>query len=822
MERAFLLDADTVSKAQRSAIRLFLKDEKTGKAYPAYYDFLPYFLLVPNEEVTGKFGSEKMAEFKQTLFKQKFSFRGVDAKILKVEETEKFVSRAGMHKALQITVDHPRNVSFISGELKQFGTCYENNIPFHYRFMIDSGLKPNALVEYADGEDGFVKDARKVHAEGFPSLRMLALDIEAYSTSGSLPEPSRDPCIMVSYADKNGAGAITYKHAVHAPGVENAADEKAMLERTCEIIAERHADMLCTYNGDAFDLPFMQKRADVTGASFRLGRTRKHVFAKKLGMRTKTYVQGRIHFDVYHAITFLNTVGAIKLSRLTLDDAYFELFGKHKVDLKYDKIWENWKTGKGMDKVAEYAKVDSIACLDLANYCLDLEFALSRQVGLPFFESSRATAGQLVEFYLMRKSFEYGEIIPNKPSYSEVVSRSENPLQGAFVKTPEPGVYENIAVLDFRSLYPSIIVSHNIDPSAKDCGCCTDVATKAATGHHYCSKRKGLIPRVLEEVLESRFSAKRKLSEIKKDKGADSHEYKQVNATQWALKVIANSFYGYIAYPRSRWYDHDCGEAITGLARNYIKATMDTAEASGFKVLYGDTDSLMILYPKGEEDKVMKFRAKVNDKLPGNMELELEEFYARGLFVSKKATGAAKEEKAEGAKKKYAMITKDGKIKIRGFELVRRDWSGVAKRTQKELLRILLETGDVKAAADMVMKVITELKAGKVPLDDLVILTQLRKKAGSYAIMSPELNAAQKARAAGIRLPDNAIIGYVIGKKGKSISEKAVLREMATDYDPDYYINNQVIPATLKLLSAFGYDEDALKSKGTQSKLGNW
>jgi len=219
---------------------------------------------------------------------------------------------------------------------------------------------------------------------------------------------------------------------------------------------------------------------------------------------------------------------------------------------------------------------------------------------------------------------------------------------------------------------------------------------------------------------------------------------------------------------------------------------------------------------------VYEFRARVNKKLPGNMELELEEFFVRGLFVSKKAVGAAASAKAEGAKKKYAMITKEGKIKIRGFELVRRDWSGVAKRTQKELLRILLETGDVKAAADMVMKVVTELKSGKVALDDLTILTQLRKKAGSYAVMSPELMASQKARAAGIRLPENAIIGYVIGKKGKSISDKAILRELATDYDPDYYINNQVIPATLKLLSAFGYDEDALKSKGTQSKLGDW
>jgi DNA polymerase I len=88
--------------------------------------------------------------------------------------------------------------------------------------------------------------------------------------------------------------------------------------------------------------------------------------------------------------------------------------------------------------------------------------------------------------------------------------------------------------------------------------------------------------------------------------------------------------------------------------------------------------------------------------------------------------------------------------------------------------------------------------------------------------MSPELSAVQKARAAGVRVPENAVVGYVIGKKGKSVSEKAVLRELAADYDADYYINNQVIPATLKLLSAFGYDEDAMKSRGKQSRLGQY
>jgi DNA polymerase I len=500
-----------------------------------------------------------------------------------------------------------------------------------------------------------------------------------------------------------------------------------------------------------------------------------------------------------------------------LDAAYQELCGKRKVDLPYEQLFENWRTGKDLEKVAEYSRVDAVACIDLSKQVLALEMALSRLVGMPVFESSRSTAGQLVEFLLMRSSFHSGEAIPRKPSYDEVVARTNNPLEGAFVKTPEPGAYENIAVMDFRSLYPSIIVSHNLDPSMKDCDCCEDKKMEELVGHHFCKKRKGLIPRVLEEVLEKRFAAKKRLGAMKKAGETGTEEYRQLDGTQWSMKVIANSFYGYLAYPRSRWYDRDCGSATTALARNYIKTTMDRAEVAGLHVLYGDTDSLMVQFKKGEEDAVDRFRKQVNETLPGNMELELEDIYTRGLFVSKKIIG--KEEKAEGAKKKYALINREGKIKIRGFELVRRDWSPVAKNTQRKLLEILLGTGDVKAGAAMVMKVVEEIKGGKAPLDDMVILTQLRKKTGSYAVNSPELAAAQKARKAGMRLGENALIAYVITKKGDSISDKAVVREMAKDYDPDYYINNQVIPAVLKLLGAFGYDADALKSKGTQSRL---
>jgi DNA polymerase I len=818
--RASLLDADAVGHEGKSVIRLFCKDAQSGRAFPLYARFEPYFYLFPDAKDAGEPGSEKLEEFKKTLLERKFFFRGREAGITKVGEAKKAFG-FGAKELLKITVDHPGNVRAISGELRRFGEVYENNIPFHLRFLIDSGLVPGGEFEYNAGGEGFATEFSDCKDGSAAAPRVLALDIEAYSQSGAVPDSSRDPLIMASCAWDGNAEVLTYKHKINAGYVANLADEKALVEGVSKSLDRHHVDVLCTYNGDQFDLPYLQRRADILGAKFKLGRTWRKVKAKRIGMRVKTHVPGRVHFDVFHCVTFLNTVGSIRLARLTLDAAYQELFGKRKVDLTYEQMFESWRTGRDLEKVAEYSRVDAVATLAIANYCLGLEMAFARLVGMPLFEVSRCTAGQLVEFFLMRKSFAEGALIPNKPSYAEVQARQGNPLVGAYVRTPEPGVYENIAVLDFRSLYPSIIVSHNIDPSTKNCPCCKDAEMQKEVGCHFCKKNRGLVPKSLEDVLERRFSQKRMLSQVMKAAGADSEEYRRLFSEQWALKIVANSFYGYLAYPRSRWYDHDCGEATTALARKYIKDAMAQAEAEGFRVLYGDTDSLMVQYEKGAEEDVLAFQRKVNSALPGNMELELEDFYARGLFVSKKLSGA-KDGKERGAKKKYALMNREGKIKIRGFELVRRDWSGVAKSTQRMLLQTLLETGDVKAAVEMVIGVIAELKAGAVPLDDLVILTQLRKKAGSYAVMSPELSAVQKARAAGVRVPENAVVGYVIGKKGKSVSEKAVLRELAADYDADYYINNQVIPATLKLLSAFGYDEDAMKSRGKQSRLGQY
>ena len=813
-KKAYLLDVGYLMRSNTSMLRLLLKDPETKKTFRAYDEnFEPYFYV----KAEGK--PEEIEAVKADLLKIRAFDRGNEIKIKRIEG----VRKALLHEEcdfLKIVCFHPSDVTKIREEAKRFGETYEHGISYTKRYLIDKALTPCNLMELEE------TDGRKISAiseiiEEHPSelpYNLVALDIETYNPK-TVPNPVSDPAIMIGWADSGGKGIFSFQKKIRDVDIEILDSEKLMLERLGDFLKEKKADLISTYNGDQFDLPYLRDRAKALKAEMYLGRDRSAPRSKSLGLRSLTTLNGRIHFDVFPVVSFLNFIGAYKLPRLTLEVVYREILGGTKMDVKKEQIWQIWDSNdpQKLKYLAEYCENDAVAAYRLASHVLPLEIELSRLTGMTLFDTSRSTPGQLVEMLLMREAFRSSEIILSKPKYEEVQKRSANPVEGAFVKLPNPGVYENIAVLDFRSLYPSIIISHNIDPSTYNCKCCTkEEAHISPQGHKFCKKKKGLIPRVLQFVLSSRFEIKDEMRKMKKEGKGESALYKDLDARQWALKIVANSMYGYLLYARSRYYSREAGESVTAYAREYIQKTMEKAREFGMDVLYGDTDSIFMLYGKPEnEGKVVEFQRKINSELPESMELELEDIYPRGIFVSKK-----QEEK--GAKKKYALISKDGKIKIRGFELVRRDWSKIAKDTQRQVLEIILREGDVKKATDLARAKVEELKAGKVPLEELSIFTQLKKAVGSYDIVSPEVSAVIKARKAGFAMEDNPVISYVITKQGKTISEKATITEMAKDYDPDYYINNQVLPAVLKILSALGYDAENLKMKGQQSSLGDW
>ncbi|HSB46918.1 MAG TPA: DNA-directed DNA polymerase [Candidatus Bilamarchaeum sp.] len=783
--RAYFIDAGYTVRNGKTYVSLLLKGKKTAKLY---YQYDPYFIVeAPIER------KDELLNFKG------MKNNGEVVAPTRVEVTKRIVGQESK-EVLKLYCAEPSHVPYIRASVPY--PCFEANIPFARRFMFDMQITPLSILSY-EREGKLIKKIGGI-THGEPNLSIMSFDIETYNPQG-IPREREDPVVMISYCGQK-KGVITFKKS-GKEFVETRKDEKEMLEKFSQVVREADPDVLIGYNSAQFDLPYLQARYEKCGLPMKLGRFGGRIKEMKKGMINGMRVENRVHMDLYPIVKFFGFIGIIKTQKFTLDAVAQDVLGSKKIGIKKDEIWQRWDSGD-IDLLCEYSLVDSELTHQLGERFLPLEMELSSVAKMPLFETTLSTSGQLVENLLMFHATRRGEMIPSKPEGGEVDARESNPIQGAFVKLPEPGIYENVAVLDFRGLYPSIIVSYNIDPGTlvRDSGAQGDFHV-SPSGARFVRGNMGLIPFVLDYLIDMRMKIK---NEVKKlDKSSDAHV--RMSARSHALKILANSFYGYMGYARSRWYSRDCAESVTAWGRKHIMETIEKAERDGFQVLYADTDSVFIIYKSKEQ--VIKFMNEVNDALPEKMELELEGFYPRGVFVSKKGG------EERGAKKKYALLGEDGRIKIRGFELVRRDWSSIAKDTQLKVLEAILRDGSKEKAVKIIRECVEQLQSGKVPLEKLAISTQLNKDPKNYDIVSPELEAAKKLIAAGLPAERGTVISYVVGKRGESISQKAVPIELAKDYDSDYYINNQVLPAVMKIMKELGYDEYSMKFGGKQKSL---
>ncbi|MBI4214715.1 DNA polymerase, partial [archaeon] len=476
-------------------------------------------------------------------------------------------------------------------------------------------------------------------------------------------------------------------------------------------------------------------------------------------------------------------------------------------------IGEMWDSGGSqLALLKRYNEEDAIAAYEIGREILPLYLELSRVIGLPPYQVSRMSASHMVEWLLIREAFARGEVVPKRPDGHKIAARMMNPIKGAFVKLPEEGLHDNIVVCDFRSMYPSIIISHNLGPDTLNCGCCQKPFTVPEVNHHFCTKKKALMPNVIEKLIKERLAVKEEMKKHKKD----SPEHRRLHFRQWALKIIANASYGYLGFARARWYSREAAESTTALGRKYIHETMEKAEKTGFEVLYCDTDSIFLkLNDKTVEDS-KKFIEKVNEELPGRMELEFQGYYPRGLFVTKREGGAAK--------KRYALIREDGTIEIKGFEFVRRDWSNVAKEAQESVITAVLREGNPQKALSEAKKFVELVRKQKLGVEDVKIYTQLVRKPSGYQQQAPHVKAAKRLLAAGIEVEPGDVLEYVVVEGEGSISDRSIPIQLLGNqkYDAEYYVNNQVLPAVMKILKDLGVNEEELQGKGKQHNLKNW
>jgi DNA polymerase I len=670
----------------------------------------------------------------------------------------------------------------------------EADIRFALRYMIDRDTPPSTWHRFRvrklprSGEYRVSEEYEVIERIGYgditrpPNLRSVAFDIEVYNPRGS-PRAETDPVIIIGVM--NDEGEFTQLLA-EDPGPK---DLKPIRE-FIEYILDEDPDILFGYNSTYFDIPYLMERCKRHGIKLDIGR-------RKGGEpRPSVYghysIPGRLHIDLYD---FAEEIHEVKIKSLDAVAEYLGVMSRsERTYVSWYEIAKYWDDMSKRPILLKYSRDDVASTLGIGMKILPFAIQLSSLTGLPLDQVGAASVGHRLEWYLMREAYKYGELVPNREE------RPYEPYKGAVVLEPKPGIHSNIAVMDFSSMYPNIMIKYNIGPDTyisnpEECG--EDGCWEAPeTGYLFRKSPPGFYKRVLETLLRLRKAVREEMKKY----SIDSAEYRILDERQRALKILANAAYGYMGWVGARWYFRQGAEAVTAWGRATIKRAIEIARSMGLNVIYGDTDSLFIGYVKGVAEE---FAEKISREL--EMEIKIEKIYKKVFFTE--------------AKKRYVGLTEDGRIDIVGFEAVRGDWSELAKEIQEKVAEVILRTEDISKAIEYVRGVIKDLEAGRVPIEKLVIWKTITRPLEEYEATAPHVRAAKILLSKGGRIAIGDKIGYVIVKGAGRISDRAMPYFFVDpkDIDPTYYIDHQVIPAALRILEYFGVTDKTLRS-GAKSR----
>ena len=592
-----LLDIDYVTEDNKPVIRLFgtfMAEEGPKSIIVLDRGFQPYIYVIPRD-------LERCQEELE-------GFEVVQVQSVPRKDLGRPVN------VLKVFFNHPQDVPRFRDDIANLDSVHEireYDLPFYRRYLIDKGLFPMGKVE-VKGHSIPASEYQGFHAENtyimeldgepvllesdFPELKILSFDIETYNPKG-MPRPEEDPIIMISLSSNEGLRKVISTAKCDYDFVETVASEEDILKEFMSTVKEENPNIIMGYNSDNFDFNYINERAKRLGIAVDLGTDGSSLKFMRRGFTNAALVKGRVHIDLYLVVRRY-----MSMDRYTLERVYWELFGEDKEDIPGDEICDYWDNGGlQLDSLFKYSLDDAEAVTKIGEKMLPLTMELTRIVGQPFFDVARMATGQLVEWYLIRKAYEIGELVPNKPSATEHSNRRGKRAAGGYVKDPEKGLHENIVYFDFRSLYPSIIISKNVslDTLVEECeeGNC-HVSPEA--GHLFLKKPQGFVPSVIGNVLRERVRLKTMMHQA-----TDEREIQLLNVQQEALKRLANSMYGVYGFSRFRWYSLECADAITAWGRDYIKKTMKKAEKFGFKPIYADTDGFYAVY-EGIDDSPLE------------------------------------------------------------------------------------------------------------------------------------------------------------------------------------------------------------------------
>ncbi|MFH1638472.1 MAG: DNA polymerase II [Candidatus Woesearchaeota archaeon] len=667
--------------------------------------------------------------------------------------------------------------------------CYEADIRFAYRYLIDHKLQGCVEIEgdyeATDTIDRVYREPDIKPSSFKPELKVLSIDIETDSTASEIY------CIALATEEKEEVLMQSNNKLKNATSFK---DEEDLLEAFAERVKEIDPDIITGWNVIDFDLKVIQERFRKNGISFAIGRdnSQTKIRIKEGFFRNSTAdVSGRVVLD---ALPLLRG-SFIKVEDYKLDSVAKEVLGEKKLIQFKDKgkqikdMFENDK-----EKLAKYNLKDAELVLKIIEKSKVLELSLQRSIitGMPL-DRVNASIASLDSLYL-KKARERGLVCP-----SGKYNVKERGITGGYVMEPKPGIYDYILILDFKSLYPSIMKTFNIDP-ASFLGKCKKKNVIRAPNNACFKNEEGILPEIIQELWEHREKARKEGNEL----------------ARYAIKILMNSFFGVMASPACRFFNLDMANAITHFGQHLIKLTAEKVEEEGYKVIYEDTDSAFVVsnaknlkqadaVGKKLQKSINNFYDKHIQKKYGRksyLELEYEKCFVK--FLMPRLRG-----KEAGAKKRYAGLLKKGKkeeLDITGLEAIRGDWTELARQFQLGLLDKVFHG---KAVENLIKQYVKNLKAGK--LDNLLIYRKsIRKPLEEYdKTTPPHVKAAKK-----LDKLESTQIEYVITEDGPEPVQKI---EHKIDYS--HYIEKQLKPIADSVLVFFNKTFDDIVSGSKQSSL---
>ncbi|MGC8969550.1 MAG: DNA-directed DNA polymerase I [Conexivisphaera sp.] len=751
---------------------------------------------------------------------------------LRVEEKLDLLNDARA-KFTKIIVDDPLAVSGSGARrgLRDLVEAYEADITYYLNYIYDLGLHPGAfytvrsgIVEPASFEvpddvraalaralervgpefRRYVEEWAGVLSQPFPRIKRAALDIEVFTEQmDRVPDPAKADQKVIS-ASLVGSDGVKRVYLLRRPELEVGERrlppdvEELAFSSEEELLLALFNDMMnypviLTFNGDDFDLPYLYHRALKFGIP-------KEAIPISLG-RNEAHVRHGVHVDLYRFFNNRAIQGYAFNNRYTehtLNALAEALLGMEKVE------FEGSISDLPTEMLAYYNYTDSELTYRLTEFNGDLLMKLlltiMRVAKMPMADVARTSVSNWIRSLLIFEHRRLGAIVPRKEdlesrsvAYSKAVIKDKK-YRGGLVMEPVPGVHFNVVVLDFASLYPSVIKVYNISYETVRCPheeCRADPARRVPdTEHWVCKRRRGITSLLIGSLRDIRVDYFKALS---KRPGVTEEEKEFYSVISQALKVILNASYGVMGFENFALYYLPVAEATTAYGRWAITQTMNRAREMNLEVIYGDTDSLFVRAPSEEQIRALTGWAK--DTL--GIDLEVDKVFRYVAFSERK--------------KNYIGVYRDGRVEVKGLTGKKSNTPDYIKRVFYDVLNVLSNVNserDFERASSeiraMIRQAYLNIKNRKVPLEELAFRVMLSKSIDQYKDTTPQhVKAARLLQLKEKKdVKPGDIISYVKTTGGVGVKPLSMARP--EDIDVDKYV--EYLRSTFEqLLDALGY-----------------